>query len=225
MVTVKSPLKCMLLFWCQSTAQLQQSHDGHRHCKTKKSPSPPTLPPPPPPVSHFFPFWCISATRGQQTYKDNKLLCGQGEGVDAPTMVRHAPLCAAGEKKKTCWKAEQETDGGHDLSKPQTSLVARRLGQIRSLCIHQREAIWGRHQGGSCGCRFNSSMWKGESHTVSGSAEANVLKKAEKASTLAELASGSGSTLAALHSLQPCDCVWRRLLPLAKFRGFHGSLY
>lgn len=57
---------------------------------------------------------------------------------------------------------------------------------------------------------------------MSGSAEANVV---EKASTLAELASGPGSTLAALRSLQHCDCIWRRLLPLAKFRGFHRSLY
>lgn len=57
---------------------------------------------------------------------------------------------------------------------------------------------------------------------MSGSAEAYVV---EKASMLAELASGPGSTWAALCSLQPCDCVWRRLLPSAKFRGFHKSLY
>lgn len=57
---------------------------------------------------------------------------------------------------------------------------------------------------------------------MSGSAEANVV---EKASMLAEPSSGPGSTQTALRSLQSCDCVWRRLLPSAKFRGFHRSLY
>lgn len=40
MVTVKSPLKCMLLFWYQSTAQLQQATMATDIAKQKSHPAP-----------------------------------------------------------------------------------------------------------------------------------------------------------------------------------------
>lgn len=95
--------------------------------KQKKSPSPHG--------SQVFPFWCISRRREQKkkTYKDNKLLyykTGTGRACPKPRA-----LSAVREKRK-CWKAEQETDGGtrsleppKSSKKPQTSLVAGRLGQ------------------------------------------------------------------------------------------------
>lgn len=120
-------------------------------------------------------------------------------------------------------KRNRKQMGGRDLSKPQTSLVARRLGQIRSLCAFTKEKP--SEAGIRAGCVATSSTVPCGKEKATPRLDQLRPTWWRRRACWQSLPQALAPQRAALRSLQPCDCVWRRLLPSAKFRGFHRSLY